>query len=242
MTLNVDSAHFVRLKPLYQPHVLEWKHEPVVLQPQRFHLGDIINMLQLYHRHAAFIYAGIPESPDQYTRDILHGATAKSVRDSIAFGLTLLDTQLQLTEEVQADMYPIAPWMGLLPCPDYELAKNLPADRDGPPCVSFDARSSTLKEPPPHWIREIIRRYPDALNLGDKPLVGTRDFTQAGLADKFEAVARAPFFIGIDNGIMHLALMTRTPCYGLPAASTPAWQHYPYSRRDIWIDDLSQLP
>jgi hypothetical protein len=238
----MTNTDFVQLSPYYQFCSLQYAHEPVVLQPQRYHLGDLVNQIQLYHPYADWIYCGPPELEDGHAKHILHGATAQSIRESVEFILSLLVTKLRPLYEPWPDMYPVSPWLGLLPCPGYALAKDLPRLNDGPPCLSLDARSSEFKQLSPEYRWRLAERYPGAINLGDTPLPGLQDLTEASLPEKFTALARARFFIGIDNGMMHMALMTRTPIYGLRSAQVPAWQHYPYDRRELWVENLNQLP
>jgi hypothetical protein len=89
----------------------------------------------------------------------------------------------------------------------YVKALQLPP-KDSHIAVQIDSRSKGKKIP--HWASKSIQFLKRAINVGDRPL-RCRNKIKVDLRTKFDIIASARYYVGIDSGLTHLALMTDTP-------------------------------
>lgn len=161
--------------------------------PNRLHLGDIINIIQR-HSDCNFIYGG------GFCR-----CCNNDVRDTVEQVLSLLDVNLKLTDD-PTDAVEVWPsWSNSETSwdqrPYLRSPRKLP--KKNHIACQFDARSGHGKLPAKIEVEIFKNRGLPLIDLGDSSGLGIRE--------KFDVLASAKFYVGVDSGITHLALMTDTP-------------------------------
>jgi len=199
------------------------------ITPLNNHLGDLVHVLQVWQNDAEFIYVDPKPCPccGQKAQETIQFILNLMGNPRLKLSTTKLDDQLLVipTWRKEAPDIPIHRWRRT----SYTKAINLPTHRTNKVVCQFDARST------PHWnknvsneiIREIVRLFKGRLvNIGDNIILGTQNMTRSSLSEKWEVLASAKYYIGIDSGMSHLALMTNTPVMIMYSDMLP-WLFYP---------------
>jgi hypothetical protein len=192
------------------------------------HLGDLINILQRNKTKAIYV-------PDE-------------AKPMLEFLLSLFPNPPAITDIIGTPVLPT--WTqdvknptGTLVWyrPPYVKAVNLPKQRRRHVACQFDARSKPwwTKTIPDDMIRELASRHQGMINIGDRIFDFMENRVDASLQEKFEIIATARFYVGIDSGLSHLALMTNTPTYIVYQKHCP-WFFYPDGT--TFVNRVDQIP
>lgn len=204
-------------------------------KPPAFHLGDIINIIQQYHLRSL-------EDKDVYGVFSDHVCTCGCKTDTqevIKTILSILDSRIHyMTEKPESqDIITATPaWFkGHTPSvhdvKPYAKAKNLPADYKNYVVCQFDVSSSKhQKEVDSMTVTKILKKFNNIINIGNKK-IETTNMGDKTLKEKFDLIANAQLYIGLDSGLTHLALMTNTPVFVMHPLDWSAHKYYPKSKQ-----------
>lgn len=185
-------------------------------------LGDLVNILQQYHDKSEYIY----------TDDVF-------AQEMIEFLLTLFDTKLVLlrnkpdnylevettwTNDSNYKKFGTMIWSPV----SYKKSINLPLQKKHIVC-QFDCRTKVS------WNRTIsskniftiCKSIGEIYNIGDNHIDGTINCTNFSLSEKYELLSTSSFYIGINSGLSHLALMTNSNVFILYEHPNNPWFFYP---------------
>jgi Glycosyltransferase family 9 (heptosyltransferase) len=213
-------------------------------KPSAFHLGDIINIIQQYHLRSL-------EDNDIYNISSNHicdcGCNINTGKVIHAI-LSLLDTRINYSSDklenrniIEATPF----WFkkhesSIYDSKPYAKGKIESRRRNYVVC-QFDANSArTRKEPDSMTVTKILRKFNNLVNIGNKEL-RINNACDTNLKEKFDLIANAQFYIGIDSGLTHLALMTNTPIFVIHPLDWQARKYYPESKQMHYASTVNQL-
>jgi hypothetical protein len=189
-----------------------------------FHLGDVINVVQQLHNRSL--------KEQRFYRMFSHKdcpccgvQTGAMIKDIIS----LLETKIMFSKQRSKKYEVCLPswikgrWDGLT----YAKAKNLPSREQHVVC-QFDKRSHGNKVPDHDKLLKMIA--PEMTNIGDSELPCV-DFRRVSLLEKFNLIASASLYIGVDSGLTHLALLTETPIVCVHPPTWNARRYYPEAKQ-----------
>jgi ADP-heptose:LPS heptosyltransferase len=168
------------------------------------------------------------------------------------FILSITDTQLKTTNQMIADCKEVGPdWFQeaklsgtfLWNRQPYFKAKSLPTEKFTHIACQFDARTRVpwSKGVSDAFLDRLAATYPGRLvNIGDLNRRGMSNEVGASLARKFEVIATAQSYIGIDSGLTHMSLMTNTPTH-IAYSDVKPWFFYPDQSLNFISDKTEQL-
>lgn len=163
-----------------------------------FHLGDLVN---IYQQCAAL-------SDTTLYSETICPCCQNSAADVFKF-LTGLNPAVKFGKlggkPIEMNPWWFKDWQGQKT--DYIKALQLPS-KGSHIAVQIDSRSKGQKIP--IWASRAVKLLNKAINVGDRPLK-CKNKNKVDLATKFEIIASARYYVGIDSGLTHLALMTNTP-------------------------------
>ena len=120
---------------------------------------------------------------------------------------------------------------------DYVKAVKLP-QKDSYISVQIDSRSQGKKIP--HWAKKAIHSLEKVINIGDRPLK-CKNKTKVNLQNKFDIIASSRYYVGIDSGLTHLALMTNTPIILIHPQGWDARKFYPDTKQITYVTTYSDF-
>ncbi len=186
----------------------------IYLSCTHWHLGDMINSVNIAHEEAVrntefdyFIYCNY------------QGETVakKRPQESLKEVLGLIDTPIRYLPSGPENSRTISPhwvkWAKQNPPQRYVKARNLPTQREDYITIQTNSRSTLDKGLfPEEDVRlvEVIQPH-RVINLSDQEIPNTTFLGDASLREKLEVIAKAKAHIGVNSGMIHLALMTNTP-------------------------------
>ncbi len=191
-----------------------------------YHLGDIINIIQQIHHKALNTGIHFVFGRKCPCCNVNSGNMMKTI-------LSLLDTPVKYG--INQKFIIISPsWTKIHSANIYDWkyakAKKLPKKGDHIVC-QFDQRSVGNKTP--KNILDFVK--PNMINIGDRKLPCMNQ-NELGLIEKFNILASASKYIGIDSGLTHLALMTEVPIVLVHPKEWDAKKYYPKTDQISFVE------
>ena len=203
--------------------------------PKHWHLGDLVNIVQRYSQEDLIVATGVCD------------CCGNDVRETIQFLCELLQCHLRVTTQEYPHATVVRPswcespplwWPG-----PYRKAIHPPLPKTNITC-QFDARSNPAwwkKTLPPDTIAAIKPILGTIINIGDNPIAGFDNRMALSLREKYHLLASSALHVGIDSGLIHLAITADVKTVVLHNEGFCPWFFYPESANVIFTSNLDQL-